>query len=225
MATMAKWGSKKWSVSSTKIIALEDLAFSYTQIADENDSTEDKSTTNSRGTELFPLSFTTKLVAGTGVDVRQEIKSWKALVTKTNYFYLNGKKLFPKMLQLRQVSVSDVTLDNLGRMRTAKLSFTFKEYDKKTTSVKVTSSAKKITASSDEKKAKITTNIQLKKAAITEIKVGSYVKMIGSTYTTGQTIPDAVKLRSFVVSKISGNEITLEGISNRVKVDEVTLVK
>lgn len=46
MATMAKWGSKTWAVSSKKVLALEGLAFSYTQVADNNTSTEDKKTTN-----------------------------------------------------------------------------------------------------------------------------------------------------------------------------------
>lgn len=53
MPTMAQWGSKKWAVSSKQVVALEGLAFSYEQVADENTSTEDKKTTNERGTELF----------------------------------------------------------------------------------------------------------------------------------------------------------------------------
>ena len=46
MPTMAQWGSKKWAVSSKQVVALEGLAFSYEQVADENTSTEDKKTTN-----------------------------------------------------------------------------------------------------------------------------------------------------------------------------------
>ena len=95
MPTMAQWGSKKWAVSSKQVVALEGLAFSYEQVADENTSTEDKKTTNERGTELFPLSFTTVLHSGAGVDVWAEIQSWKALVTKVNYFYLGGKGVKP----------------------------------------------------------------------------------------------------------------------------------
>ena len=48
MPTMAQWGSKKWAVSSKQVVALEGLAFSYEQVADENTSTEDKKTTNER---------------------------------------------------------------------------------------------------------------------------------------------------------------------------------
>ena len=138
MATMAKWGSKTWEVSSSKILALEGLSFSYEQAADNNTSTEDKKTTNERGTELFALNTSMTLHSGVGVDVRKEIESWEKLVTKVNPFYLNGKQLGPK-LQLRKVSVGDVRLDDLGRMRLAKLSLEFKEYVNDKLAVKSTS--------------------------------------------------------------------------------------
>lgn len=226
MATMAKWGSKTWAVSSKKVVALQGLSFSYSQVADENTSTEEKKTTNERGTELFPLSFTTTLHSGAGVDVRAEIESWKALVTKVNYFYLGGKKLGPK-LQLRKVAVSDVKLDDLGRMRLATLSFEFKEYDPDTTSVKVSTSALKVKASTSSKSQKKTTNKAVKKATTKTIKVGSYVKPTGKKYATGQTIPAWVKKRSHKVSKIKGNKVLLghpNGINSWVYKSEVTLV-
>jgi len=226
MATMAKWGSKTWAVSSKKVLALEGLAFSYTQVADNNTSTEDKKTTNERGTELFPLSFTTVLHSGAGVDVRAEIESWKKLVTKVNYFYLGGKKLGPK-LQLRKVAVSEVKLDNLGRIRLATLSFEFKEYDKDTTSVKVSTSALKVKAKTASKKVKKTTNKAVKKATTKSIKVGSRVKPTGKTYATGQKIPQWVKDRSHVVSQIKGDRVLLgypNGICSWVRLSEVTLV-
>ena len=81
MATMAKWGSKTWAVSQKKVVALEGLAFSYSQVADNNTSTEEKKTTNERGTDLFPLSFTTVLHSGAGVDVRAS-KAGKSLSQK-----------------------------------------------------------------------------------------------------------------------------------------------
>ena len=226
MATMAKWGSKTWAVSSKKVVALQGLSFSYSQVADENTSTEEKKTTNERGTELFPLSFTTTLHSGAGVDVRAEIESWKALVTKVNYFYLGGKKLGPK-LQLRKVAVSDVKLDDLGRMRLATLSFEFKEYDPDTTSVKVSTSALNVKASTSSKSQKKTTNTAVKKATKKTIKVGSYVKPTGKKYATGQTIPAWVKKRSHKVSQIKGNKVLLghpNGINSWVYLSEVTLV-
>lgn len=223
---MAQWGPKKWAVSSKKVVALEGLSFSYSQVADENTSTEEKKTTNERGTELFPLSFTTTLHSGAGVDVRAEIESWKKLVTKVNYFYLGGKKLGPK-LQLRKVAVGDVKLDDLGRMRLATLSFEFKEYDPDTTSVKVSTSALNVKASTSSKSQKKTTNTAAKTATKKTVKVGSYVKPTGKKYATGQTIPTWVKQRSHKVSQIKGNRVLLghpSGINSWVYLNEVTLV-
>lgn len=226
MATMAKWGPKTWAVSSKKVVALEGLSFSYSQVADNNTSTEEKKTTNERGTELFPLSFTTTLHSGAGVDVRAEIESWKALVTKVNYFYLGGKKLGPK-LQLRKVAVSNTKLDDLGRIRLATLSFEFKEYDPDTTSVKATStSALNVKAATSEKAQKKKTNTAVKKAEKKSVKVGDYVKPTGKKYATGQTIPQWVKDRKHKVSQIKGDRVLLghpSGINSWVYLSEVSL--
>lgn len=228
MATMAKWGSKTWAVSSQKVVTLQDLSFSYSQVADNNTSTGEKKTTNERGTDLFPLSFTTTLHSGAGVDIRAEIESWKALVTKVNYFYLGGRRLGPK-LQLRKVSVGSVKTDDSGRIRLATLSFEFKEYDPDTTSVKVNTSALKVSATQTTKAQKKTTNTAVKKAAKKTIKVGDYVKPTGKNYAAGQTIPAWVKQRSHKVSQIkeSQNKVLLghpDGINSWVYLSEVTLV-
>lgn len=209
MATMAKWGSKTWAVSRQKVVALEGLSFSYAQVADNNASTEERKTTNERGTELMPLTFSTVLHSGAGVDVRAEIESWEALVTKVNYFYLNGRKLGPKF-QLRKVAVDNVKLDDLGRIRLATLSFEFKEYDEDTTSVKVSTSALNVKASTEDKSQKKATNTAVKNATVQPVKVGSYVQV-------------AEKQRNFKVSQIKGGKVLLEGSQNWVYLNEVSL--
>ena len=228
MATMAKWGPKTWAVSTKQVVALQGLSFSYTQVADNNTSTEEKKTTNERGTELFPLTFTTVLHSGAGVDVRAEIESWEALVTKVNYFYLGGKALGPK-LQLRKVAASDIKLDDLGRMRLATLSFEFKEYDPDTTSVKVSTSALNVKASTSSKSQVKTEKAAVKSAAKKTRSMGANVKPTGARYATGETIPGWVKERSHVVSQIkeSQNKVLLghpSGINSWVYLSEVTLV-
>ena len=226
MAIIAQWGNKTWEVSANKVLALKGLSFSYAQIADNNTSTEDKQPTNQRGTELFPLTFSTTLHSGAGVDVRAEIESWKALVTAVDYFYLGGEVLGP-MLQLRKVNVSDVQLDDLGRMRLATLSFEFKEYDATTTGVKVDTSAIQIKANAIDKEEKKVTNTALEKAETQSIKVGDNVKPTGKKYATGQTIPQWVKERSHKVSQIKKDRVLLGypgGISSWVYLNEVTLV-
>ena len=228
MAIMARWGKKTWVVNSKQVVALEGLKFSYAQIADNNTSTEDKKTTNERGTELFPLSFTTTLHAGAGVDVRAEIESWQKLVTKVDTFYLQGKKLGPGKLQLRKVDVDVRHTDNMGRILLAVLTFEFKEYDPDTTSVKVTTSALKVKASTSAKTQKKKTNPAVKKSVKKVIKLGDYVKPTGKKYATGQTIPNWVKQRSHVVSQIKGNRVLLghpNGINSWVYLSEVTLLQ
>ncbi|HIS32268.1 MAG TPA: hypothetical protein IAB44_12105 [Candidatus Limivivens intestinipullorum] len=222
---MAKWGTKTWAVSPKKVLALEGLTFAYTQAADNNSSTEEKKTTNERGMDLFSLSFSTVLHSGAGVDVRDEIESWKKLVTQVDYLYLGGKKLGPK-LQLRKVSVSNVKIDDLGRMRLATLSFEFKEYDPDTTSVKVSTSALSVKASAESKSQKKPDNVQIEQLQEKPITIGTYVQVVGDRDIAGETITEKEKERSYSVSKIneSQNKALLSGIDKWVYLNDVTMI-
>lgn len=226
MSTMAKWRNKTWVVSPQEVLALEDLAFAYEQQADNNSSTESQAPTNQRGTQLIQMTFKTILHSGAGVDVRKEIDTWKGMVTLTGPFYLNGKQLGPKF-QLRKVAVSDVKLDNSGRMLLATLTFTFKEYDKDTTSVpETTTSALKVAATPAVKKELATPNKQVQKAPAAGIKVGDYVYPTGTKYYTGQTIPNWVKQRKHRVGQISGAKTLIGypgGITSWVYTNEISL--
>ena len=225
MAIMAKWRDMTFEVSTRKVNAVQDLSFSYEQIADSNSDAEGKPQTNERGTQLFPLSCSVTLHSGAGIDVRNEIGRWEKLVTKAGYFYLQGKNLGP-IVQLRKVAVSGVKLDDFGRMRMAKLSLTFKEYDEKTTSV-IDTSALNVGAKTSSKSEKKPTNTQAASAKKQTIKVGAMVKPTGNKYYTGQTIPNWVKQRSHKVSKILGEKTLLgspDGINSWVYTSELTLV-
>ncbi|MBQ9229085.1 MAG: hypothetical protein IJ168_09690 [Eubacterium sp.] len=222
---MAQWRDMTFEVSTNKVNAVEDLSFSYEQIADNNKDAEGTPKTNQRGTNLFPLSCSVTLHSAAGINVRAEISKWQKLVTKTGYFYLQGKKLGP-VVQLRKVSVSGIMLDDLGRMRVAKLSLTFKEYDKKTTSV-IDTSALKVGAKKSQKAEKKPSNKQAAKSKKQTIKVGSMVKLTGKKYATGQTIPDWVKKKSHKVSQIKGEKALLgspNGICSWAYLNELTLV-
>ena len=225
MTVMAKWGTKTWAVSPKKVLALEGLTFAYTQAADNNSSTEEKKTTNERGMDLFSLSFSTVLHSGAGVDVRDEIESWKKLVTQVDYLYLGGKKLGPK-LQLRKVSVSNVKIADLGRMRLATLSFEFKEYDPDTTSVKVSTSALSVKASAESKSQKKPDNVQIEQLQEKPITIGTYVQVVGDRDIAGETITEKEKERSYSVSKIneSQNKALLSGIDKWVYLNDVTMI-
>lgn len=224
MAIMAKWRDMTFEVSTSKILTVEGLSYSYSQIADNNNDAEGTPKTNERGTELFPLSFSTTLNSAVGVDVRAEIEKWKERVTKTGIFYLEGKALGPTV-QLRKVSVSGVKLDDLGRMRIAKVSFDFKEYDKNTTSV-IDNSAVEVGPTPSEKGDKKPDNPQVDSSTKTTISVGAMVKITGNKYYGGGTIPSGVKNRTHKVSKISGEKTLLgypDGICSWVYTNELTL--
>lgn len=226
MSTMAKWRNKTWAVSPQEVLALENLAFAYEQQADNNSSTESQAPTNQRGTQLVQMSFKTILHSGAGVDVRKEIDAWKGMVTLTGPFYLNGRQLGPKF-QLRKVAVSDVKLDNSGRMLLATLTFTFKEYDKDTTSVpETTTSALKVAATPAVKKEVAKPNTQVQKAPAVGIKVGDYVYPTGTKYYTGQKIPDWVKKQKHRVGQINGAKTLIGypgGITSWVYTNELSL--
>lgn len=231
MRNTARWGPKLWYLNTKKVLMLEDLSFSYSQAADNNDSTEEKKTTNERGLELFPLTFTTKLHSGAGVDVRKEIESWKELVTQVHQFYLGGKKLGPK-LQLKKVGVNVDQIDDLGRMRLATLTLEFKEYQADTTKVTVSTSALNVKASTSAKsqiKTASNTSSNAKKGMKKkQLSKGDYVKPIGKKYVTGETIPAWVKQRSHVVSQVKLDKVLLghpNGINSWVYRSEVTLQK
>lgn len=224
MAVMAKWRDMTFEVSTSKVNPVEDLSWSYEQIADNNRDAEGTPQTNERGTQLFPLSFSVTLHSGAGVDVRSEIQRWRDRVTKTGFFYLNGKTLGP-IVQLRKVQVKNVKLDDFGRIRLAKLSFTFKEYDRKTTSV-IDTSALNVGAETKEKEDRKPANAGAETAERTTIKVGSMVKITGTKYYSGVKIPDWVLQRSHKVSQISGERTLLghpDGINSWVYTNELSL--
>ena len=225
MAIMAKWRDRTWEVSARKIAAVENLAFAYEQLADNNTSTEGAAQTNERGMVPFNASFQTTLHAAAGIDIRAEIDAWEALVTKAGIIYLNGRQLGPRV-QLRRVDVGSVKLDDFGRMRLAVLSFSFVEYNAATTSVP-DSTAARWDLTTEQKAELAIPNAAAIAAAKTTFAVGQYVKIVGSKYATGQTVPQWVKDRAHVISQISGAKALLgspSGINSWVLLADLSMV-
>ena len=95
----------------------------------------------------------------------------------TGPFFLGGKRFGPEKMQLTNVDVSDISTDDLGRIRRAKISLTLVEYtgasSKSSSNLAKSSpgiatynalgisSAKNIGATSADKAAKKPTNTQL----------------------------------------------------------------
>jgi len=145
MSIVAQWLSKKWEVSPQRIQNISNLSTSY-KLKTESSSASDGSTvTKVLGLEPQQFKFETQLGEAVGVNVREEIESWKSLVGQSGTFYLGGKNFGAGKMQLTTVDVSDIILDDFGRIRSAKLSFTFTE---DTTTSKSSSKKKKLTAAS-----------------------------------------------------------------------------
>lgn len=54
------------------------------------------------------------------------------------------------------------------------------------------------------------------------IKVGSKVKVVGSKYATGQTVPEWVKQNTYTVQEVSGNKALLKEITSWIYITDLT---
>lgn len=224
MAVIARWRTKRWEVTPRKVLTLSGLSTSYEMKAETNTDLEDSPATNERGRNLVPLSFTTDLNASLGVDVREEIESWEKLVNLTGYFYLSGKRFGPKF-QLKKVGLSDVLLDDHGRMHRAKLSMSFEEISPEKPAVGI-ASALTVGPSSATKAEVKPPNTAIAQAPSTTLSVGSTVRIIGTNYATGQNIPQWVKDRTHVIYQLNPDKALLghpDGINSWVYTKDLTL--
>ena len=174
----AKWKDIVWQVSSEEIQTIQELSFSWEQQAENNSSTEDISPTNEKGMKLFQPSFKTVLHAGGGIDVRQRIEQFRALVSETDYLYINNTPLGPK-IQLRKIAVSGVRMDNMGRWIYAEVQFSFTEnVDESDADPDISAngtSAQSIGPSPADKVAMAPVNTEINNAPVTSPASGSYV--------------------------------------------------
>lgn len=224
MAVIAKWRTKSWEVTPKKVLTLSGLSTSYEIKAETNTDLENSPATNERGRELVPLSFTTDLNAALGVDVEGEIEDWEQLVGQTGYFYLSGKKFGPKY-QLKKVDLSDVLLDDFGRMHRAKLGMSFEEIAEEPKQAGV-GTALTVGPSSATKAEVKPANTALATSSSSTLKVGSKVSITGSNYATGQKIPQWVKDRTHVVSQLKPDKALLgnpDGINSWVYTKDLSL--
>lgn len=230
MAVIASWKNKKWEVSPSKIYNLEGFSTSFKLKVDQNQDKEGSPATNVRGRELVPLSFDVTLSDVVGINVRAEIESWAALIGEAAPFYLGGKRFGPELMQLQSVDVSDVIIDDLGRIRSAKLRLSFEEYADEAAKAKpgaTPTSTLDIGPNSQDKASKKPANPQLAQATSTGMVAGAKVRIVGNNYATGQKVPQWVKDKTHVISKVSGEKALLGangGINSWVYIKDLSLV-
>ena len=144
MGNMAKWGSKVFTVSPSKVLPIDGLTTTVSVKSETQNDTSGTNKSKSKGLELQPVEFSATYLRALGVDPLEELNSWNSLVGKTNPLYIGGKRFGPAKLTLKKVSASDILLSNSGQMLQVTLKFSFEQYSKQTsTSTKKTSSTSK----------------------------------------------------------------------------------
>ncbi len=151
MGVIATWGNKKFEVTPNRIYPFNDFATSFKLKTDANSDTSGTTPTNTRGRELEEIKISTRCLAVAGVNVRNEMGSWRKLVGETYPLLIGGASFGAGEFQLESVDISETQLDGNGNFLAATLSFTFREF---TTSQKAATAKATKTTSSSNKTAK-----------------------------------------------------------------------
>ena len=162
MSYMARWGSKGFLVSPTKIVALEDLKTSITLKSDSENDTSGTSPTNTRGLLLQPVSFSVTYIRAAGTDPRAQLEEWQSLVGQSNPLYIGNKRFGPNSLILKQVDAADFVFSPKGDILSVTVNISLEEESEGKTSKLTESTAKKSGAS-----ASVSTSSSASRAAST----------------------------------------------------------
>lgn len=211
-----KKGTKTWQVSTNYIMDFDDFSTGYELNAESNESVEGSTQTNQRGMKKKALSFSSNLNVALGIDVRKEFESWEKWIGQTGILKIGGKKFGPNWM-LTSVKPSDVKIDDSGRFRSMKLTYSFEENGEVKdyeilASVNSAKSAVCVTATTAQKSSKKAKNKAVKdgkKTAATsaEISLGDVVKFkggayyISSTATSSHTSTKAGKAKVTAIAK------------------------
>lgn len=226
MAVMAKWRDKTWEVSPRKVVALQNLSTSYKLKAEENTDVEGSPATNERGMELVPLSIDMTLHAALGVDILAELESWRQRIKLSGPFLLAGRQLGPTM-QLQQVDLSNVQLDDFGRIRVATIALSFEEIVDTGSTVPATSTTALSVGASDAEKADKKPTSAVNKSTAQGIKVGSKVRVASGarTYTGGGLASFVYKI-TYDVIQVKGDRVVIglgKAVTAAMKMSDLSL--
>lgn len=141
MATVAKWGSHKFTLSKNLVNPIRDFTTSYTIKEDSDTDTSGTKKTNTRGRAMEEPSFSVDYIAALGASPRNDFTAWRKDIGKRNYLYIGGTKYGTNLFELKTADISDLVLD--GKGRTVKVTVTLKFLEIKTKSKKSTTSTKK----------------------------------------------------------------------------------
>lgn len=153
---IAQWLTKKWEISSSKILGISNLSGGRGLELDTSSSTEGNAQQVIKGYSNRTLKIDFLLVKGISVaDVQEEINSWEQLVGKTAPLYIAGKRYLAEKYLLKSCNYSDLMLANDGTIIQAKISLDFEEYGKNTNSTKASASTSSTSSTSSSSKLSI----------------------------------------------------------------------
>lgn len=122
-----QWGPMGCVISPKKVIPLSDFKTSYALKEDSATDTSGSETTNKRGKELQPVSFSIVYAKATGNDPLARLNQWAGLIGKSYPLYLGGKRFGPRKMYLKQVDLSECLLGNDGSMIQATIAISLVE--------------------------------------------------------------------------------------------------
>jgi hypothetical protein len=127
---IASFRGKVFQVSSNRKYTFSGLEWNSSLETEAQEKLKDKPSTYIKGESLNTMTFEIPLRADFGIDVRLEIESWEAIKssTKPDIFILGTKPLGKNKWLLKSVAVSNVEIDNTGRILRAMLKLDFEEY-------------------------------------------------------------------------------------------------
>lgn len=155
MGYIARWGSMAFLVSPSKIVPFNDLSTSFKLKTDNGNSTSGTSATNTRGREPQQMSFSTKYMRALGVDPRERIETWEALVGSSNPLYIGDKRFGPAKMLLTGVDVGELIINDNGDFLSVTLTITLQEDGSKTATSNATSSKTTKSSTSSSKSSSI----------------------------------------------------------------------
>ncbi len=114
-STMAKWGNKKWKITTSKLNPVDEVSYSMSFNSEEGK--------KEKRTVKVPYTVYKEF----GVNVQQEIDDWYMFLGKSNPLYFGKKRFGPKKLKLTAVDVSEVKVSDTGVVRSASFSLSLTE--------------------------------------------------------------------------------------------------
>lgn len=222
----AKFGSKKFEVSSKKIYTPDGVSISEELNLEETEKSGKKPTVSVKGIKLQSLSFELKLDSRF-VDVDTELRWWKntLLAKKSQLFYL-GSYTIGKFF-LSKYDVKNTTINKNGIFTSAVLSLSFTEDGAYANSNKINfETTKKATAVKASNK---TTTTKIRKGSTIKPKSGVrwYYTAEGAIKKTGKSGKAYQKNMTVTYTYSKNGKIVCVNPSGLgwLKVEDVTVVK